>query len=62
MWVYTVLLLTSVCLLSTCLGQKSEKTCKFKNKGKTYDVQPGEVTEIKKTKVNELAEKNGSSR
>merc|ERR1712098_950777 len=51
MWVYTVLLLTAVCLISTCLGQKPEKTCKFRHKGKTYDVREGEVTEIKDTTV-----------
>jgi len=49
MWVYTVLLLTSVCLISTCLGQNAGKTCTLKHKGKTYDVQEGEVTEIRRT-------------
>merc|ERR1711962_56485 len=53
MWsLYTVLLLTSVCLISTCLGQKpAGKTCTLRHKGKTYDVQDGEVTKITKTRV-----------
>merc|ERR1711962_860724 len=52
MWsLYTVLLLTSVCLISTCRGQNAGKTCKLKHKGKSFDVQEGEVTYITKNTV-----------
>ena len=45
MWLYTVLLLTSVGILSVHCN------CEYKSKGKTYDVQEGEVTQVKKTTV-----------
>jgi len=51
MWLYTVLLLTSVSIFSTCLGQNTGNTCTLKRKGKTYDVQEGEVTVILKKLV-----------
>ena len=33
------------------LGLGQDKTCKFKNKGKEYQANEGEVVEVKKTKL-----------
>ena len=38
--------------------REAGQTCQYKNGGKTYTIQEGEVTEIKKTKVETVAKFN----
>ena len=45
-------LIVSVVQASLITSQLDQvKTCKYKNGGKTYEINEGDVTEVKKTKV-----------